>query len=83
MRRPALHLHRRLDPGTARGEFCRAGGQLDVRNETRREFLREDPDHPWWYRAISPIPGNPDFPRGLFLEVKLIERDEDEPWVQI
>jgi hypothetical protein len=31
-------------------------------------------------RAVISVP---DFPKGLFVEVKLFERDEDEPWALI
>ncbi len=61
-------------------EFVLAGGALAEREETRQEYLEEYPDDPFWYRALIPVPG---LPRGLFLEVRLIDDDPEEPWVQI
>ena|ERR1043166_4547079 len=45
--------------------FVRAGGRLDVRNEVRAEWKSEDPDNPYWYRAVVPVP---EFPKGLLLK---------------
>ena len=61
-------------------QFVLAGGCLDVRNETRGEYLDEDPDDLFWYRAVFPVL---DFPKKLFVEVKLIDDDENDPWVRI
>lgn len=61
-------------------DHVRAGNVLDIRSETRTEKLAEDPDDPYWYRAVLPVPA---FPKGLFLEIKLIDADEVEPFVQI
>src|SRR5436853_5677968 len=47
-----------------------AGHLLTVRTETREERREEDPDNPYWYRAIIPVS---DFPKGLFVEVVLID----------
>jgi hypothetical protein len=61
-------------------QFVLEGNALNLREETREEYLQENPDDPYWYRAIIPVP---DLPRGLFVEVKLIDDDEKEPWVEI
>jgi len=60
--------------------FVLAGNSLDTREEKRAEQLEECPDDPYWYRAIIPVA---DFPKGLFVELKLIDDDENEPWVEI
>ena len=57
-----------------------AGNSLSVRLETREERCEEDPDNPYWYRAVIPVP---EFPNGLFVEVVLIDYDETEPFVMI
>src|SRR5438128_1091574 len=61
-------------------QFVLDGGVLDVRQETRIEYLAECPEDPFWYRAVLTIPGKS---FRLFVEVKLIEGDPEEPWVQI
>jgi hypothetical protein len=61
-------------------QFVMNGNSLDVRRETRTEYLQDDPDDLFWYRAIIEVPG---LPRGLFIEVKLVDDDPSEPWVQI
>jgi hypothetical protein len=61
-------------------EFVGRGNTLDERNEVRQEWLQEFPDDPYWYRAVIPLFP---FPRGLFVELKLIDDDEEEPFVQI
>jgi hypothetical protein len=61
-------------------QFVTDGNSLDVRQETRAEFLQEDPDDPYWYRAVIPVA---ELPRGLFVEVKLINDEPDDPWVEI
>jgi hypothetical protein len=61
-------------------QFVLAGGTRTVRQETRAEFLADDPDDPYWYRGLIPLPGQPDV---LFLEVKLFDADPNEPWVEI
>lgn len=61
-------------------QFILDGHLLDVRQETRAEYLEENPDDPYWYRAIIPVAG---VPLGLFVEVKLIDDDPAEPWVEI
>lgn len=60
--------------------FVLDGNSLDVRLEIREEYLAEDPNNPYWYRALIPIAG---FPRGLFVEVRLVDDDPREPWVEI
>jgi len=62
-------------------DFVWNGKTLDVRNETRPEWLNQD--DPWWYRAIVPVPDTIVFPKGMFQEVKLIDDDEQDPWVEI
>lgn len=59
-------------------EFVIGGGCLEVRREARAEYL--DSDDPFWYRARVPLE---DYPQPLFIEVKLIEDDPDEPFVLI
>jgi hypothetical protein len=61
-------------------QFVLEGNSLEVRHETRAEYLEENPEEPYWYRAVLPVPG---FPRGLFVEVKLIDDDPEMPWVEI
>jgi hypothetical protein len=61
-------------------QYVLDGHSLAVRRETRAEYLEDDPDDPFWYRAVLPVAG---FPRGVFVEVKLIDDDEEEPWVEI
>jgi hypothetical protein len=56
----------------------RSNGRIDIRNETRTEW--HDPDHPFWYRAKIEVD---EFVDGIFVEVLLIDYDEDEPFVQI
>src|SRR5438552_15413047 len=55
-------------------QFVLDGNSLEVRCETRAEYLEENPDEPYWYRAVLPVAG---FPRGLFVEVKLIDDDPE------
>jgi len=77
---PAL---KRLHPNEIRRllrQFVLDGGLLEARTETRPEFVRENPDHAWWYRANLSVPG---FRDPLFLEVTIVSFDEDEPWVRI
>jgi hypothetical protein len=61
-------------------QFVEDGNTLDVRLETRVEYLQDNPEDPYWYRAIIPVP---DFPNGLFIEVRLIDADPIGPWVEI
>ena len=61
-------------------QFVLEGNSLEVRHETRAEYLEENPDEPYWYRALIPVPG---FPRPLFLEVRLVDDDPEVPWVEI
>jgi hypothetical protein len=61
-------------------QFVLGGGSLEVRTETRAEYLVEDPDDPFWYKGVFPITG---FPKPLFVEVKLLDDDEQEPWVLV
>ena len=60
--------------------FVLQGNSLTVRNETRAEWLEDYPDDPHWYRAILPVA---EFPKGLFVEVKLVDDADDDPWVEI
>ena len=61
-------------------EFVKEGGQLDIRHEIREEKRAEDPDNPYWYRAVIPLP---EFAHGLFVELVLLDYDEQEPFVLI
>jgi hypothetical protein len=61
-------------------QFVVDGNTLDARQETRAEYLEENPDDPYWYRAIIPVPA---LPQGLFVEVRIVDDDPDEPWVEI
>jgi hypothetical protein len=61
-------------------QFVMSGKTLDIRRETRVEYLHDNPDDPFWYRAIIDVPG---LAHGLFLEVKLIDDDPGEPWIEI
>jgi hypothetical protein len=61
-------------------QFVINGGRLETRNEIRSEWLEEDPDDPFWYRAVFGVPG---FPKPLFVEVKLDDDNEKHPWVLI
>jgi hypothetical protein len=61
-------------------KFVQEGNCLTARRETRAEYLEENPEDPFWYRAVLPVA---DFPKGLFVEVKLIDDDAEEPWVEI
>jgi hypothetical protein len=65
-------------------EFVRdLGGQFRAQNETAIDWLEENPDDPWWYFAVIPVPT---FPRGLFVKVKLLWEEgdnEEDAWVQI
>lgn len=60
--------------------FVLDGNSLDARMETRQEYLAEQPDHPFWYRAVMPVTG---MPRGLFIELIIFDDDPEEPWVEI
>lgn len=53
------------------------GGVLEARQETRAEYVAA---FPFWYRAVINVP---DLPRGLFLEMLLVDDNPDEPWVEI
>jgi hypothetical protein len=61
-------------------EFVLDGNSLDACMETRAEYLAENPDDPCWYRAVIPVAG---LPHGLFVEVRLVDDDPKEPWVEI
>jgi len=53
------------------------GGQIDQRRETRpgwRDRRR------YWYRVVIP---EPDFPRGIFVEIIMKDWDEDCPEVSL
>jgi hypothetical protein len=61
-------------------QFVINGNTLTERHEIRQEYCDDDPDDPFWYRAIIPVPM---FPKGLFVEVKLIDDSQAEPWIRI
>jgi hypothetical protein len=61
-------------------QYVLDGNTLTTRQETRQEYLEGTPDDPFWYRAVIPVS---ELPRGLFVEVRLIDDDPDEPWVEI
>ena len=60
--------------------FVLDGNVLDIRLEKREEYIAEDPDHPFWYRAIIPVAG---LSMGIFVEVRLVDHDLGDPWVEI
>lgn len=61
-------------------EFLLAGGLLDVReNRNRPEYQVV---HPYWYRAVIPVELRA-MPRGLFVELILVDPDETDPFVEI
>jgi hypothetical protein len=61
-------------------EHVKDGNALEIREETREEKRLEDPENPYWYRAVIPVAA---FSHGLFVEVILLDHDEEEPFVQI
>ncbi len=61
-------------------DFVLNGNSLVHRVETRAEFVAENPDAPYWYRAVIPVAG---LPRGLFIELRLVDDDPQEPWVEL
>lgn len=61
-------------------QFVLAGNKLQSRIETRQEYLEENPDDPFWYRALIAVAG---IDQELFVEVRLIDDDADQPWVEI
>ena len=63
-------------------EFVRNGGEIEVRPETRREYLWEDPDNPYWYRVRLPAPEISQTGE-IFVEIVLWEIDEEQPWIRI
>ncbi len=63
--------------------YCKGGGQLEVRHETREELLAQDPDNPYWYRALIPVTEGLICNKELFIELILLDDDEEEPWVEI
>jgi hypothetical protein len=60
--------------------FVLQGNTLTARQDTRPEYLAEHPDDPSWYRAVLPAPP---LPKGMFVELRLIDNDPAEPWVEI
>jgi len=61
-------------------DFVREGNVLDFRHEIRSEYIATNPDDPFWYRAIIRVDG---LQEGLFIELKLIDDDPREPWIEI
>jgi hypothetical protein len=62
------HFHIGGETKGIKAELQKRTCQLNARKETREEY--KDPDHPFWYRAILPIP---ELPKRLFVEIKLID----------
>ena len=67
-------------------DFVNGGGRLDLRQETRQEWLAANADRPphyrdSWYRAVIDVPGL--FAKGLFVEARLFDDDPQDPWVEI
>jgi hypothetical protein len=72
-----------LTPEGIRGllrQYVLDGNALVSRQETRAEYLEDNPDDPYWYRAVIPVAG---LLHGLFIEVKLVDDDPEAPWVEI
>ncbi|GEM_PF-3478998 len=61
-------------------QFVLDGNTLEVRDEIRNEYLEENPNDLFWYRAIIPVQG---VRGGLFIEVRLVDDDPKEPWIEI
>jgi hypothetical protein len=57
-------------------EFVKVHKHLLDEHENTEQYREE---HPFWYRAVVPVP---DFPHGLFVKVLLVDEDEDEPFVE-
>jgi len=58
--------------------------QIEHRKETDPDWLTDNPNDPWWYFVVLPVPTV--FPKGLFVKVKLLWEDgddEDDAFVQI
>ena len=55
-------------------DFARGGGKVEQGPETRPEYSHRR----FWYRAVVPVGG---FPRGLFVEMELLDDDPDVPVV--
>ena len=67
-------------------DFVCDGGRLDERQEKRPDWLEANADRPpyyrdSWYRAVVSVPGL--LPNGLFVEVRLFDDDQQDPWVEI
>ncbi|MGC8639831.1 MAG: hypothetical protein ACP5XB_08160 [Isosphaeraceae bacterium] len=57
-------------------DFVRDGGRIDQRVEERENHL----DFAFYYRVIVPAEG---FPRGIFVELRLVDDDPGAPVVHI
>lgn len=69
-----------LAPGGIRvllRNFVINSGRLTQRLERRTEYRME---HPYWFAAVIPVP---QFSKGLFVELILIDADENDPFVEI
>ena len=58
-------------------DFVKAGGLVEQRAEERTEWRDR---RQFWYRAVLPLEG---FPRGLFVEIILLDDDPDCPCVAL
>jgi hypothetical protein len=58
----------------------RAGNTVETRREQWNEYLEKDPNDPFWYCVVIPVP---EFPKGLFVKMKLDDDTENDPWVKI
>jgi hypothetical protein len=54
---------------------------INAKQETDPDWLARYPDDPWWYSVVIEVD---EFPKGLFVKVKLVDPDdESDPWVTI
>ncbi len=56
-------------------DFVAAGGRVEQKQETREGF-----DYPYYYKVVLPIDG---IPGGVFVEMRLVDEDADDPVVYI
>ena len=58
-----------------RDHVCNSGGKCKPRRETDQDWLDKCPNDPWWYFVVVPVP---EFPKGLFVKMKLLWEDGDQ-----